>query len=129
MAASRAPARSRTPSRRNPLGRYTPQSLSKPSQYRFVRDRRAGYLARIGGPPSDAQSATIELLISLEWAALVAENEGGLIGFREAREHRRLLLRILADFERSLTPRKASPAEHLAQRTAGRTTADILAGR
>jgi hypothetical protein len=53
------------------------------------------------------QAATIESLVSLEWAAIVAEAEGGLVGFREAREHRRLFQRLLSDFERSL----AVPAE------------------
>jgi hypothetical protein len=43
----------------------------------------------------------------LEWGSLQAEHDGSLQSLREAREHRRLLLRVLADFERSL----AVPAE------------------
>ena len=45
----------------------------------------------------------------LEWGALVGEKEGSLASLREAREHRRLLLRVLADFERSLVA--PSPAQ------------------
>jgi hypothetical protein len=41
-------------------------------------------------------------LASLEWAAPCAERENTLRSLREAREHRRLLLRVLADFERTL---------------------------
>jgi hypothetical protein len=55
------------------------------------------------------QVATIETLVSLEWAAIVAEAEGGLVGFREAREHRRLFQRLLGDFERSLAVPPAPP--------------------
>jgi hypothetical protein len=68
------------------------------------------------------QSATIESLVSLEWAAIVAEAEGGLLGFREAREHRRLFQRLLSDFERSLSSAQAPPA-------AGPTAADDTARR
>jgi hypothetical protein len=104
MTASLAPAHSRAPTRRNPLGRYSPKSLSKASRWRFVRDRRSGYLARLPGAPTDQQSATIESLISLEWAAIVAEAEGGLVGLRESREHRRLFQKLLSDLEQSLAP-------------------------
>jgi hypothetical protein len=115
MTASLALAQSRAPTRRNPLGRYTPKSLSQASRWRFVRDRRSGYLARLSAPPSDAQSATIESLISLEWSAIVAEAAGGLVGLRESREHRRLLLKVLADFEQTLAPRsdKKRVSNHL----------------
>ena len=66
-------AASRTPTRRNPLARYTPKSLSADSRWRFIRDRRARYLADIpGGVASDAQAARIERMIKLEWAALVS---------------------------------------------------------
>ena len=44
-------------------------------------------------------------MLQLEWAAIVAEHQGDLVGFREMREHRRLLDRLLGDFERSLFPK------------------------
>jgi hypothetical protein len=44
----------------------------------------------------------VQSLATLEWAALSAEHTNTLQSLREAREHRRLLLRVLADFERSL---------------------------
>jgi hypothetical protein len=43
-----------------------------------------------------------KLLAVLEWSALVAENEGGLHGLRESREHRRLFQKNLDDFEKSV---------------------------
>jgi hypothetical protein len=67
------------------------------------------YVGRIDGAPSDLQGTLIESLISFEWSALQGEAQGGLIGLREAREHRRLFQKLLADFEKSLA--KPSPAE------------------
>jgi hypothetical protein len=62
-------------------------------------------------------------LAVLEWAALQSEHEGTLQSLREAREHRRLLLRVLSDFERSLAavaaPRPLS-IEELAAKAEGR---------
>ena len=65
------------------------------------------YLARIAGAPSEWQAATIDSLVATEWSALVAEADGSLPALRDAREHRRLFQRLLADFERSLV---AAPA-------------------
>jgi hypothetical protein len=45
----------------------------------------------------------------LEWGSLLNENEGSVQSLRECREHRRLLLRVLADFERSLSSAQALP--------------------
>lgn len=104
MAASPALTQSRTASRRDPLARYRPRSFGQPSRWRFVRDRRALYLDRLAGSPSEAQKALIESLVELEWSALRAEAEGGMVAFREGRELRRLFLRALADFERSIPP-------------------------
>jgi hypothetical protein len=65
--------------------------------------------------PTDEQAALAQSLAALEWAALAAEAEGGLRGFREAREHRRLFQRLFVDFERSLSKRTGpSLAEYLA---------------
>lgn len=117
------------------IGRSTPRVFSKPAWYRFNADRRKRYVSRIVGPATDVQATLIQSLIRLEWAALAAEDEGGLVGFREGREHRRLFQRLLGDFERTLVeaPAKAMKpktlAEHLANRAAGRTAADIIAGR
>jgi hypothetical protein len=46
---------------------------------------------------------TIGSLVSLEWSALAAEARiGDMVAARDAREHRRLFQRLLADFERSI---------------------------
>jgi hypothetical protein len=127
MSTSLAPASSRPTSRRNPLGRYSPKTFGTTSRWRFRRDRRTSYLARIAGELSDYQAATIESLISLEWAALQAEAEGDLQDMREAREHRRLFQRLLADFERDArappATRPPSLAEHLARKATERDAA------
>jgi hypothetical protein len=97
-AANRRPA-----SRRAELGLTMPRAFTARCRDRFQRDRRRAYLARISGDPSQWQSATIASLIALEWAALEAESRiGDLTAAREAREHRRLFQRLLADFERSV---------------------------
>ena len=57
-------------------------------------------------------------MVRLEWSAYKAEAEGTLRGDREGREHRRLLDRIMADFEASL-PKPAARStlvEKLAKR-------------
>ena len=69
----------------------------------FLRQRRQLYLARVSGRPSTAQVAMVLTLARLEWSALVAEHANTLQGDREGREHRRLLLRLLAEFEETLT--------------------------
>jgi hypothetical protein len=51
-------------------------------------------LARFSGEPTNWQRKTIESMLKLEWAAEVAEHEGGLVGLREAREHRRLFQKL-----------------------------------
>jgi len=66
--------------------------------------RHRDYLARISGMPTDQQRAQIESLAQLEYAALKCEAENTLVSMRESREHRRLLLRVLEDFEQSLMP-------------------------
>jgi hypothetical protein len=83
-------------------GRTTPRVFSKPAWYRFSRGRRARYVSRIIGTPSDSQAALVQTLIRLEWSALRAEDAGTLMGDREGREHRRLFQRLLDDFERGL---------------------------
>jgi hypothetical protein len=93
-------------------GRSTPRVFSKPAWYRFSRDRRRRYVARIVGVPTDAQAALIQTLIRVEWSALKAEAEGTLLADRHALDARRLFQRVLADFERSCIPPKgrAGPA-------------------
>jgi hypothetical protein len=112
-------------------GRYLPRRFNRVTRERFLRARRRAYLARISSTPSDAQSAMIQSLGSLEWAALAAEAEGGLVGFREAREHRRLFQRFLGDFERSLAAvkpdRPQSLSEVLAQATRERLAREATA--
>ena len=95
----------RVPGRpRSRLTGINPRNFTKTSWWRFSRDRRARYVSRISGELADVQAALVENMISLEWAALQVEAEGGLVGLREGREHRRLFQKLLDDFERSLTP-------------------------
>jgi len=95
----------RVPGRpRSRLTGINPRNFTKTSWWRFSRDRRARYVSRISGELADVQAALVENMISLEWAALQAEAEGGLVGLREGRAHRRLFQKLLDDFERSLTP-------------------------
>jgi hypothetical protein len=95
--------------RRDATDRYLPRRYNALTQGRFLRARRKGYLARVSGPPTVNQIEMARSMAVLEWGSLVAENEGSLQSLREAREHRRLLLRVLADFERSATAAQAPP--------------------
>jgi len=96
---------------RRETGKYVPKKFTPARQYRFLLDRRRSYLARISGPPSDDQIAMAQSLSMLEWAALQAERENTLQSLREAREHRRLLLKVIVDFERSLVQPGAKAAD------------------
>ena len=100
MTKSNGTARTLAP--RSKLTGINPRNFSRTAWWRFARDRRQRYVSRTASPPSDAQAALIESMISLEWAALQAEAEGGLRALRESREHRRLLERFRSDFERSI---------------------------
>ena len=93
-------------SRRDPLMTYLPKSFSAPSRWRFGRNRRDCYLAQIPGPPTAWQATTILSLIALEWGALFAEDQGGLNGAREGREHRRLFQRFWLISSGRLRPRR-----------------------
>jgi hypothetical protein len=96
-----------------------PRAFTPRCRDRFQRDRRRGYLARVLAEPTPWQCSTIASLVALEWSALEAEARiGDLAAAREAREHRRLFQRLLADFERSL----AAPAAPYA----GRSLQDVL---
>jgi len=99
----------RVPGRpRSRLTGINPRNFSKTLWWRFSRDRRARYVARCPeGELTDVQAALIENIIFLEWAALRADAEGGLIGFKEGREHRRLFQRLVYEFESSLKVRRA----------------------
>jgi hypothetical protein len=87
---------------RKETGQYVPRKFNRVSRERFLRERRQSYLARIAGPPTDTQRAQVASLAQLEWSALQCEAENSLQSMRESREHRRLMLKVLADFERSL---------------------------
>jgi hypothetical protein len=106
----------RKPFIRREIGKYIPRRFTETTRYRFLLDRQRGYLARISGPPSDQQRAQIESLAQLEYSALKCEAESTLVAMRESREHRRLLLRVLEDFEASLRP---SRPEGSSKRLAG----------
>lgn len=99
------------------VGRYEPRSLdSTHTRRRFFRDRRERYTARLLTPATDRQLAQIDAMVRLEWQALRAEAIGTLQADREAREFRRLLDRLLSDFEKSLAvpPREPSVDQILA---------------
>ena len=117
----------RVPGRpRSRLTGINPRHFSKPAWYRFSRDRRARYVSRISGEFTDVQAALVENMIWLEWAALQVEVEGGLVGLREGREHRRLFQRLLADFEATLRP---PPAPRVVQqRRRAPRLVDIVSG-
>jgi hypothetical protein len=103
-------AAARVMTQRREMGRMMPRGFTRTCWWRFSQDRRRRYLALLPGPPSDVQAARIDSLVRLEWSALKAEAEGGLTGLREAREHRRLYEKLLADFEKSLA-KPPQPAE------------------
>jgi hypothetical protein len=69
---------------------------------RFLKAERERHLARVHGEPTNAQVEMARSMAVLEYGAFQAESENTLRSLREAREHRRLLLRVLADFEKSL---------------------------
>ena len=115
IATSRLSSPPRAPTRRDPLARYRPRAFTQNSRWRFCHNRRTIYLARLGdAAPTDHQAALIESLVELEWSTLAAEAQGGITAFREGRELRRLFLRALADFERTITAATAVPEDPLA---------------
>src|SRR5689334_12829171 len=83
--------------------RGLPRQFNALARSRLLKARREEYLAKVRGVPTEAQIAMVESLARLEWAALAAEHDRTLAALREAREHRRLLLKVMADFELSLT--------------------------
>jgi hypothetical protein len=58
------------------------------------------------GACSPSPTARACVASGLRSGVAAEEHEGGLVGFREMREHRRLFDRLLGDFERSLVPKK-----------------------
>lgn len=100
------------------LGRYVPRQFNPITRERFLRDRRRRYLSQVpSGAPTDAQATMIQSLASLEWSALLSEADGSVQALAAAREHRRLLMRLLSDFEKSVAapPRAPTTAEILAE--------------
>jgi hypothetical protein len=108
-------AQRRRTSLRAETGCYTPRQFNPVTRERFLRDRRQRHLSRIPGQPSASQIAMALTLASLEYSALAAERENTLQSLREAREHRRLLLRVLGDFERTLVDKPKSVAQQRAE--------------
>ena len=106
-------ARSRILTQSRSLGRSTPRRFSKTAWWRFAAERRARYVARIAGEPTDTQSALVQTMVALEWSALKHEAAGTLAADKVALDARRLFGRFLLDFERSITtkapPPKAKP--------------------
>jgi hypothetical protein len=138
-----------TPRRRTyhrQMGRYEPVSFGTRSWWRFRDDRTESYIRQVGGDPTEMQRGLIADMVEAEWTAKKLTRE---VPPDEMTKERHSRLRLISDNRRALfllrrdlrasmrhrsaeqeqAPRKASPAEHLAQRTAGRTAADILAGR
>lgn len=101
--------------RRAELGRPTPRRFTHTSWLRFARDRRRRYLGSIPGTATDRQIAQIEAMVRLEWQAHKAEADGSLQADREAREFRRLLDRLLADFSRTVPAPGAERVPTLAE--------------
>ena len=83
---------------------YAPRQFNLLTQRRYLKARRLYYLGRIQGEPTEAQIVMTRSLAAFEWAALAAERENTLRSLREGREHRRLMLKILTDFEATLQP-------------------------
>jgi hypothetical protein len=115
MAEPYAAARIRT--RRAEMGRPRPRRFSQTAWWRFARNRRRQYLAQLAGPPTAEQASIVDSLCALEWSALRNESEALALrgreareAAREAREHRRLLAKLVGDFERSLVPKPVKPA-------------------
>jgi hypothetical protein len=98
MTAPHSLARPRTLTPRNPLGRYIPKAVSEPARWRFTRDRREGYLRRIGGAPDERQALIITQMIDAEWQAWVCERKAAEANARVATE----ALRLAAEFRRQL---------------------------
>jgi len=107
-------------------GRPMPQVFTRTSWRRFSRDRHRAYLADLSAPPTTEQVARIDSLVRHEWAALKAEAIGTLAADREAREHRRLFNRLLADHAEALRPPTA-PREQPRRR--GARLNAIIGGR
>jgi len=78
-----------------------PRVFTKTAWRRFSSDRRRVYLADLSAPPTTEQMARIDSLVRHEWPALKAEAIGTLAADRDAREHRRLFNRLLADHTRA----------------------------
>jgi hypothetical protein len=133
MTASVSLARPRSVSHRNVLGRYVPKRFSAPSRWRFVRDRQAGYVRRVGGGvPTEHQALIIQQMIDAEWSALICDRRAAEADRRAAEatsaraktsaakdardalsqavNFRRLLLLLDRDLARA-TPRPAPPTE------------------
>jgi hypothetical protein len=106
MAQAHLQRRNAITDRKNPWNNpgYSPRQFNALARRRFLKARRLHYLARVQGEPTDGQIAMARSMAMFEWGALAGEHEGTLASLRESREHRRLLLRVLKDFERSLTP-------------------------
>jgi len=92
--------------RKNPWNNpgYSPRQFNPLARRRFLKARRLYHLARVQSEPTEAQTAMARSMAMLDWGALAGEHEGTLASLRESREHRRLLLRVLDDFEQSLMP-------------------------
>src|SRR6516165_3189981 len=75
-----------------------PRKLTHYSRREFMWRKRAEYRRSIVGEATIWQRSTIESMLRLEWAAIEAEHKGDLLGYREMREHSRLLERMQAAF-------------------------------
>jgi hypothetical protein len=100
--------------RADPSGRKTTKPFERLTRQfnpltrrRFVKARREHELGRVQGEPTEEQQDMAESIATLEWGARFAEHEGTLRALREAREFRRLLLKVRADFELTLAPQQA----------------------
>ncbi|MGH7054940.1 MAG: hypothetical protein ACREE4_22490 [Stellaceae bacterium] len=71
-------------------------------------------MALLPGVPSAREAGRVDAMVTFEWQALKAEALGTIRSDREAREFRRLLDRLLRDFELSVGAPRLSTDEILA---------------
>jgi hypothetical protein len=99
------------------IGRLQPRTFREEGWWRFSRDRRRGYVRRLGGPPDERQGLLISQLVTAEWNKLKCEHEArGVSGkaaydlMKLAAEWSRQLLLLDRDLARTMPPPAPQPA-------------------
>jgi hypothetical protein len=94
------------PSRRRPLGLYSPRAITPRARWRFRRERVAQILDELGPSLSVEQRTLVDAIVAEQWGAVVAEAERRC---RDAQAHRRAERALWTDLRRSLAA--AAPAD------------------